>query len=200
MESINDLLQNADFSYFSKDSFRTDYGHFMGPSANIFKSNGLLGTIWSGYKIIFVHLWYYQNRITIEQDSFPGLESYSRNINTLIELANIDTTKVILLSQPNIYNEIMDEDTKSACWMVSIESVGKYKKWSYNTGFNGMKKYNSKIKEISQNKNVYFIDLEAEIPKSLVYFWDDVHYRDTTFNIISKFLAKEIIRQKIILP
>ena len=31
MQSVNDLLHNADFSYFSRGPFRQDYGHFNGP-------------------------------------------------------------------------------------------------------------------------------------------------------------------------
>lgn len=63
-----------------------------------------------------------------------------------------------------------------------------------------MYRYNQKIKAISENRNVHFIDLEKYVPKSLVYFSDEVHYTDTTYNIISKVIAEEIIKFKIILP
>jgi hypothetical protein len=195
MHNINDLLQNADFSYLSKGSFRQDYGHFYGPSANIFERFGLFGTLWTKYK----QLWYYKtDRITIEQDSFPGLESFTRNINNLIDLASIDGTDVILLTQPNILSENMDESIKKICHMVNFEAVGIDKKWGYKTAYIGMKKYNEAIKTIAHNKKVYFIDLEKYIPKSLIYFYDEVHYNDTTFTIIPKILASEIAKINII--
>jgi hypothetical protein len=194
MHNINDFLQNADFSYFSKGPFREDYGHFYGPSANIFEQYGLFGKYWANLK----HFWYYKPRVFFDQDSFPGLKSFTLNIKTLIELAKLDSTKVLLLSQPNIFSENMDEQTKSACTMVNREAVGKEKQWSFKTAFIGMKQYNARIKEIAENENVYYIDLEKFIPKSLKYFYDDVHYQDTTFTIISKSVSQEIARLGII--
>jgi hypothetical protein len=195
MHNINDLLQNANFSYLSKGQFREDYGHFMGPSANIFRNNGLFGS----YMNYFKQTWYSKPRITFEQDSFPGLEPFTRNINTLIDLAIIDSTKVILLTQPNIFSENMNDSIKRVCTMINYEAVGKVKRWGYQTGFSGMNQYNQRIKAISENRDVYFIDLEKYIPKSLVYFYDEVHYTDTTFNIISKVIVEDIVKSEIIL-
>lgn len=194
MHNINDFLHNADFSYLSKSGFRDDYGHFMGPSRNIFKNNGLFGK----YLNYFKQTWYTKSRITFNQDSFPGLEPFSWNINTLIDLATLDNTTVILLTQPNILTENMDEQTKKICAMVNYEAVGKDKKWGYETAFIGMKQYNEKIKSISETRDVHFIDLEMYVQKSLKYFKDEVHYSDTTYNIISNILAKEIVRFKIV--
>ena len=192
--NINDLLQNADFSYFSKGPFRKDYGHFYGPSAMIFEKTGLFGSLLNK----FSPMWYHTPRITFEQDTFPGLESFTRNINTLIDLASIDSIKVILLTQPNILSENMDEQIKQICYMVNNEAVGENKRWGYQTAYNGMRQYNERMKAISENRKVYFIDLEKHIPKSITYFSDEVHYKDTTFNIISNTLAEEIVRLKII--
>ncbi len=200
MENINDLLQNADFSHFSTGEFREDYGHFLGPSANLFKSNGLMNTLWLKFKLKFEHLWYYRRKEVVTQDLFPGLESYTRNFNTLTEIAKADNSKVILMSQPNLYTRNMDEDTRSACYMINMEAVGKNKRWDYSTAYNGMKIYNERIKEIAGKNDVFFIDLESRIPKSLQYFTDDVHYSDTTFNIISKSIAEEIVKMRVIFP
>jgi hypothetical protein len=194
MHNINDLLQNADFSYFSTGTFREDYGHFMGPTANILKRTGLLGSLWTNFRT----MWNYKPRILFEQDSFPGLVSFTRNINTLIDLASMDSTKVILMTQPNIFSEKMDEQLINASIMVNREAIGKNKKWGFQTAYAGMKQYNERIREISEDRKVYFIDLEKHIPKSLIYFTDDVHYTDTTFNIISKVLKEEIVRSKVI--
>jgi len=198
MHNINDLLNNADFSYFSNGEFRHDYGHFLGPVVNIikFKTDRYL----SPFRRKLISVWY--NNIlepdTFDQDTFPGLESFSRNINTIIDLASIDSTKVILLTQPNILSENMDDQMKNACVMVNYEAVGKDKKWGFNTAIEGMQQYNERIQKISEKRNVYFINLEKFIPKSLKYFSDEVHYTDTTFKVISKVLADEIADLKII--
>lgn len=198
MHNINDLLQNADFSYLSFGHFREDYGHFLGPVVNIINSRytGLFGRARTKFRT----MWYYNfpKKTVIETDSFPGLTSYTRNLNTLIDLAMRDSIKVVLLSQPNVFSEKMDERTKDACTMVNYEAVGADEKWGFRTAYEGMKQYNERMKEISEKRKVYFIDLEKQVPKSLTYFTDEVHYTDTTFNIISKVIADEIMRLKII--
>ena len=46
MHTINDLLHNADFSYFSHGSFREDYGHFYGPVNRIIRRKGIEEFLW----------------------------------------------------------------------------------------------------------------------------------------------------------
>jgi hypothetical protein len=136
--------------------------------------------------------------MTFDQDTFPGLEPFTRNINTLIDLAEMDSTKVILMTQPNVLSENMDEKITRACVMINYEAVGADKRWGYKTAYTGVKQYNDRIKEIAEKRNVYLIDLEKFVPKSLTYFIDEVHYNDTTFNIISQTLAKEMVRLKVL--
>ena len=194
MHNINDLLQNADFSYLSNGPFRNDYGHFYGPSSNILKRSGLFGYLWT--KV--TPMWYHKDRKIFDQDTFPGLVPFTRNINMLIDQATMDSTKVILLTQPNIYSENMDEKVKRVCAMIKFEAVGEDKQWGYKTAYIGMKQYNERIKAIADNRKVYFIDLEKQVPKTLTYFYDEVHYNDTTFNLITRTLINEIVRLKVL--
>ncbi len=61
-----------------------------------------------------------------------------------------------------------------------------------------MRQYNTLIGEIALEDDVLFIDLEKAIPKNLTWFFDEVHYRDTTFNLIGTTLAREIARTGIL--
>ncbi len=200
MHNVNDFIQNADFSYLSMGPFRQDYGHFIGPVADIIKTKntGFLGRT----RVKFGNMWYYNipKRTVFEQDSFPGLESFTRNLNTLIDLASIDSTKIILMTQPNLYSENMDEEMYKVCVTVNYEGAGKDKMWGYRTGYSGMKQYNDRIREIAEKRNTYLIDLEKYVPKSLIYFTDEVHYTDTSFLLVSKSVAHEIVTQEIIKP
>ncbi len=194
MHNINDLLQNADFSYFSRGPFRADYGHFYGPSAQLPDQYGLFGHHWEN----LVRCWYHRPREMVNQDSFPGLTSFTRNLRNLLELARLDSTKVILLSQPTLLTEDMNNQARDACVMVKREAVGPDKQWSFETAICGMRQYNTRIGEIAREEGVLFIDLEKAIPKNLTWFFDEVHYRDTTFNLIGTTLAREIARTGIL--
>ncbi|HSL89102.1 MAG TPA: GDSL-type esterase/lipase family protein, partial [Ignavibacteriaceae bacterium] len=189
MENINDMLHNADFSWLSNGEFRDDYGNFLGPLTRIIKYGGfsefLLKTI-DG-------LWYQDKPIEIELTEFPGLKAFERNLNTIITLAREDDTKIILMTQPNLYKDSMSVKEISSLGMIHGEAIGNGKKWAYSTGRNGMRLYNDKIREIANtNDGVALIDLEMQVPKTLDYFYDDVHYTSEAYDIIAPYIAEKL--------
>jgi hypothetical protein len=194
MHAINDLLQNADFSYFSHGPFREDYGHFFGPVNNLFNRPGLLRSVWDtiGY------FWYYKPRQVIEQTDFPGLIPFRRNINGIIDLAEKDGATVVLMTQPTLLKDNVPAEEKAVLTMVNDEAIGTEKCWSVATAWRGMRAYNDAVRDIARERNVYLIDLERQIPKTLEYFSDEVHYKDKTFDIIGSTIAGELIRRDVL--
>jgi lysophospholipase L1-like esterase len=181
MQSINDLLNNADFSYFSAGEFRRDYGHFRGPVSRMLDKEGLLTYIVR----ITRGLWYATERSVLETEIFAGLESYETNLRTIIELARNDSTAVILMSEPSLFRESNTPEELEALYMLNKEAIGKDKRWGLRTALSGMRQYNGVMKRLAREQNLLFIDLDAAVPKSLDYFTDDVHYRDRTFDLVA---------------
>ena len=101
----------------------------------------------------------------------------------------MDSTQVIILSQPNIYTENMPDDVKKICHMINFEAVGEEEQWSYETALAGMNSYNHINRKIAENRGIYFFDLEKEIPKDLEHFRDDVHYIGESFDLIANSLG-----------
>ena len=188
MQSVNDLLHNADFSYFSKGKFRDDYGHFYGPVNRVIDRRSL----WKYLSDIVGDLWYAKPRKEIVTGNFPGISAYKRNINTIIELANHDSTKVILMSEPHLLKDEMTEEELSAVLMLKLEAINDSVVWNYKTVLNGMEQYNNSLKDIANENDLFFIDLDNKIPKSLIFFHDEVHYQDTTYPIIASYIAEEL--------
>jgi len=112
-------------------------------------------------------------------------------------LAKEDGTEVIMLTQPNLYKEEMSVEEHDILYMVNVETCGPEKQWSNKSAYRGMVAYNQKVREIAKQKNVHCIDLEKVIPKNATFFWDDVHYSDTTFSLIAEYLANEIMQQSL---
>jgi hypothetical protein len=188
MQSINDLLQNADFSYFSHGPFREDYGHFYGPVNRIINRRSL----WQYISDVISRSWYVKPRRVITTHNFPGLKSYVRNMATLIELARHDSTKVILMTEPYLVSPTMTEEEVSAVGMLKVEAINDDSVWSMETMVNGMEQYNGALKAIAEANDIPMVDLESNVPKSLTYFRDEVHYRDTTFEIIAPIIANRL--------
>lgn len=190
MHTINDLLHNADFCYFSFGEFREDYRHFYGPLSRVLTRPTLLGTVWD-----FIGMfWYHTPREVVEQTDFPGLEPFKRYLNTLIDLAQTDGVTVLLMTQPNLYHDGVTEKEKSRLVMLNSEAVGEDKRWSYRTAITGFQKYTEAVKQVAAERNVMLVDLEQIVPKTLEFFDDDVHYRDTAFDLVAETVASEILR------
>lgn len=188
MENINDLLHNADFSWLSNGEFRGDYGNFLGPLTRFIK----YGSFREYFFKTIDGLWYEKKPVEIETDYFPGLKSFERNLRTLISLAKLDGTSVILMTQPNLYKDSMSNEEIGSLGMIQGEAIGNGKKWAVTTGRNGMKLYNDKIREIASSEGVNLIDLELAVPKSLDYFYDEVHYQSKTYDVIAPFIAHHL--------
>jgi hypothetical protein len=76
--------------------------------------------------------------------------------------------------------------------MIRVEAINDTIVWSSETVVNGMEQYNGALKTIAREEGLLLIDLEQEIPKSLLWFRDEVHYQDTTFSVIAPFVAKHL--------
>ncbi len=196
MEAINDVLHNADRSPFSAGEFRSDYGHFYGPTTHMVKDTGLLENYFKQKKIL--KLWYQKPAEIMEIYSFPGLNSYRHNIQTIIDLAHLDGTKVVLMTQPTLLKEQLSEKEERILTMVNVETAGENTRWSYASAWRAMEQYNNAIRSIAQKNDTFFIDLESAIPKSDRFFWDDVHYQDAAYPLIAGTIAEALVKKNVI--
>ncbi|MDM7925583.1 MAG: SGNH/GDSL hydrolase family protein [bacterium] len=194
METINDLLVNADFSYFSGGPFRSDYGHFFGPLAGRVLHRNLPAAVLGDLR----RLWYLKKRGIVETDSFPGAVSFRNNLESLIDLAEKNGTRVALMTQPYLFHEDMTPAEEKALYMVRMEAVGPDRQWSAATAARGFRRYREALIGVAESKGVPWLDLEAAVPKTLEYFKDDVHYRDPAYDLVADavagFLAKQDLK------
>jgi len=189
MHTINDLLHNADFSYFSGGRFRQDYGHFHGPVSRMVRRQGLPAAAVSALG----SLWYHEERRVIDEPGFRGERPFAQNLNTLIDLAQADGARVVLMTQPSLYAETASDDVRKALYMLNVEAVGPDAKWSYETARRGFVRYGEIIRQVAQERDVTLIDLEQSIPRTLDFFSDDVHYTDKAFDVIASAVASVLV-------
>ena len=190
MHAINDLLQNADFSYFSTGPFREDYGHFLGPVRRMILQPSLLSAASQSFSMF----WYAPKRQIIDQSEFPGLESFKRNLDYMVKIAAEDGFTLVLMTQPFLMKEHLSPKEQAALTMVNREAIGPGKQWSLDTARAGMEQYNTAIRNIATNHNVTLFDLEKDVPKSLDFLYDDVHYTDRAFLRIADFVSQHLMQ------
>lgn len=195
MHAINDLLHNADFCYFSTGPFRDDYGHFLGPITRWIKRPPLI------IKIIDIlkSMWYHKPRKIIDTTEFPGVVAFRRNLESLMDMADLDGTKVVLMTQPTLIKKDMSPQEIDSLHMLKYEAVGTDRRWALNTAGAGMEKYNDITRELARDRHVYLLDLEKVVPKTQQYFKDDVHYRDKAFGLIANHIAEHFLNSEFLL-
>jgi lysophospholipase L1-like esterase len=194
MHTINDLLHNADFCYFSRGPFREDYGHFTGPVSRVIDRQGFAAFLWK----TAAGLWHHKPRAIISQQEFPGLIPFERNLNAIIDWAEKDGTAVVLLTQPNLYKSGMTGEEKKSLYMLNTEAVGPSFQWSAETVFLGFTLYREAVERVARERSVPLIDVEKEIPKSLAYFTDDVHYTMEAFDRVAECVASGLIESRVL--
>lgn len=102
-----------------------------------------------------------------------GLKDYSKNLNILIDLSRKSDVKMLFVTQPYLWKENTSTIEENSLWMIN-DPNGNF----FSTMIMAylMDKYNQKLLEVcSENKDVLCFDLSKEIPKTLDYFYDDVH-------------------------
>jgi hypothetical protein len=103
------------------------------------------------------------------------------------------------MTQPYLIKNSMTSAEKSCLHMLNFETIGPTKKWGYDTAIRAFEEYNNLVRRLTQQeKEVYLIDLEPIVPKSLEHFRDDVHYRQNTFDFIAKHISEKFRELKIL--
>jgi len=123
-------------------------------------------------------------------DFTEALIDYENNINTIIKISRDKNIPIILITQPYLYKEQMTDEENSALWMTT-DFNGNY----YQTEFmiSTLEKYNSKLLSICQAKNTSCYDIEKTIPKSLNFFYDDVHFNENGADLVANLISNYII-------
>ena len=118
-------------------------------------------------------------RETISRDPDP-LEEFKDSVNWIVKYLIGRDTPVVLLGQPVLWSANMTEDQVRALWFPVSTHDGPVRPsgtWLQKE----MRRYNDVQRQIAltyKNQNIWYKDLEAVIPKTLDYFFDDCHYTD----------------------
>lgn len=128
--------------------------------------------------------------------NFQSINPYERNLKSLIKIAKEDNVQLILGNQPYLYNYELD---KKLSW--DLEWVCRTKDTYPNlvSLINGIHQFNDATKEIANEENTPFIDIDEKIPKTNEYFSDDFHFYPAKSNrIVANALFEYIINNNLI--
>ncbi|WP_165477961.1 SGNH/GDSL hydrolase family protein [Alteromonas sp. KUL42] len=116
------------------------------------------------------------------EDIDSSYESYVRWIATR---CNNNSYLCIFVSQPSAYSTRLTKDLKERLWMTppNVEYTLDLKSLIAISQL-----YNQKLFEIANENNIHFCDLAKEIPPTIEYFYDDVHFNENGSTAVAEVL------------
>lgn len=112
--------------------------------------------------------------ITRNPDPFYEFHDSMSALFNLLKKMNITT---IVLGQPVLWKDSMSTEELDALWFYLATKNGLTRP-SSSWLVNEMRRYNDDQKQLAEFNNAIYIDMDAQIPKTLTYYFDDCHYTD----------------------
>lgn len=218
--AMGDLLRGFDQPDFTHRPYRDDYGHYDGPVADLVKGRGfdlnglpisMITGFWlsdfrfdrvrllgpegkgiEGVRTLFVPK---ADRVTV--DHWRSLAPFARNLENFARIARGKGFQVLIATEPYLYRpDSSDREREVFLFPMTCRENGKQP--DIISMKNGMDAFNAKSRQVADECGVFFFDLEAQIPKSLDYFYDDIHYTLKGNTAVAESLARYIIHSGIL--
>jgi lysophospholipase L1-like esterase len=127
-----------------------------------------------------------ENWINEIPDLTLELEDYEKSLERVIDLSNERNSSLIFMTQPYLWKENMTPEEDASLWMTYDFGENYY---PTETMIYSMEEFNNRLLKICEsNKNLFCIDLEEIVPKTLDYLYDDMHFNENG----ASFVAEEI--------
>jgi hypothetical protein len=198
MHAFNDVFQASE-GKLTNGEFKEDYGHFFGPlglrvnprdrfTENLRRglaNNWLLRTWYSDL--------YHQSETTLKKpvDLLRALPSFRRNLTQLVYRAKQDGVTVILATEPFLYHDKMSGDEiRSLFYDYYYRDYAKVP--TIREQEQAMRAFNAVIREIACQEQVILVDLEASLPKSPEFMYDDVHYTVEGARVVARIFLESV--------
>lgn len=221
---INDLYESCSIDGVTYGKYKPDYSHFFGAVSNIvysyfrpqpviqiklltfdfflrFIRNNFYSDItklYDKYKSTQEAKSYLSNINTIDTNDFPSISAYKRNLLYFIKILKEENVGLVLGDQPSLYkkNLTLDEVKRIISPQLICKKNNRY--ISLDSFKKGLNMFNRTTREVANENNVPFIDLDKDVPKNLNYFFDSVHYTEKGNLAIANSLFNFIVSNSLI--
>ncbi len=115
-------------------------------------------------------------------DLAVGLEEYRRNLETMADLADRQSIRLILITQPTMWKADLTEQERDLLWMGwtgPSQSARATRYYSVEAMEKAMNRYNDTLLSVCEARKLTCIDLARQLPKDTTVFYDDVHFNES---------------------
>lgn len=219
-QAINDLFRGFQQPEYTDGPYQPDYGNFLGPVAGMVKGrsfdlNGMPIRTFAGHwcsDFLYhrvrllgpeglgfggLHTLFVPKARSAPVDRWRSLDAYERNLLAFVDLAKLRGIDVLVATEPYLYRDDLTEKEREVilfpmlCQENGVQpDVPSMKR--------GMDAFNGRAQRVASASGVRFFDLEKKIPKSLEYFFDDVHYTTKGNVAVAEAMGDEMIKWGIV--
>ena len=130
-------------------------------------------------------------------DLSSALEEYSRNLNAIIDLAEVRHTRTIFVTQPTMWKPGLPKELSD---LLLFGGVGRYHRESGHEYYSvealseGMSMYNEKLMGVCRSRNVECVDLASYLPADTTVFYDDCHFNESGSEKVATIIAEYLLQ------
>jgi len=129
-------------------------------------------------------------------DLSSSLEEFSRNINTIIDIAEKNSVRLIMVTQPAMWSPSLSDSLKDLLW---FGGIGKYSPgyereyYSVEALADGMKMYNETLLKTCRMRQVECFDLASLVVNDDTIFYDDCHFNERGAEKVAGYIARYML-------
>lgn len=223
-QGINDMYYSCTGNYFTKGNYQTDYSHQLGlvavPIKQYFSDSKYPVSLrfqlvtFDFLRHTFAYNFYSDINPLFNKDvakkltelklspyrpsemrNFPSIDSYKRNLLTLINILKDDNVPLILGDQAYLYSKSLDNPKIPFQWYMQKNCLNGKNYPDTKSLIYGMDLFNKTTQDVALETGTVFIDFEKQLPKTKEYFFDDVHSTEKGNSKIADILFEEILRK-----
>ncbi len=206
IHAINNIMRSFSPSKYAIGEYDTQYTHFFGPSIKGANPPTFEKHFADRYLRAITEPWFSRYRFVesdVKLDKYVSLKQLETNISKLIDIVRADSSEIILVSQPFLYKSEMSQKEKKSLGILPFTLRNKigFMKEEYPTQKSiiaAMNEANNRVKNISFQKNVHFVDGERALKKNMENFIDDVHFTKKGADRLASAITKYIVDNQIV--
>jgi lysophospholipase L1-like esterase len=121
-----------------------------------------------------------------------GLDEYERHVREIASLAHARSLRLVVVTQPFLWRAAMPESEQALLWW-GWRPDGRF----YTTAAlaSAMDAYNQRLLDVCVSAKIECIDLAGRIPRSPLYFFDDLHFTEAGSARVAAELVDELRRR-----
>jgi lysophospholipase L1-like esterase len=132
-------------------------------------------------------------------DLTAALDQYAHNLERIADVAAAEGVRPIFLTQPSLWREDLSASERDLLWtggppLDRVAPGAEY--YSVGALAEGMRRYNARMLEVCRERGVECFDLAARMPRSVEFFWDDVHFTEAGARRVAELVAAHLLERQ----